>query len=89
MRFERRHAALLLGVAAWNVVTYAMFTRNLWAAHAAGEDRPAAYWVAHTVLIVVNLAIAAVLGRLGWRAWRAGRGMDQDQGQDVTRVGGG
>jgi hypothetical protein len=29
------------------------------------------YWVAHTVLIIVNFAIAAVLGRLGLRAWRA------------------
>jgi hypothetical protein len=29
--------------------------------------------VAHTVLIVVNFAIAAVLGRLGWRALRSTR----------------
>lgn len=71
MSFERRHAVLLLGVAAWNVVSYAMFTRNLAAAFASGEDRPAGYWLAHTVLIVVNLVIAVVLGRLGWRAWRA------------------
>lgn len=71
MRFERKHALLLLGVAAWNVLTYAMFTRNLWSAYADGEDRAVGYWVAHTVLIVVNLAIAVVLGRLGWTALRA------------------
>ncbi len=71
MTFTRRHAVLLLAVAAWNVLTYAMFTRNLLAAHAAGEDRPTGYWVAHSVLIVVNLVVALVLARLGARAWRA------------------
>ncbi|WP_435743518.1 SCO4848 family membrane protein [Nocardioides sp. SYSU DS0663] len=70
MRLERRHAWLLLGVAVWNLLTYAMFTRNLWAAYAEGEDRPTGYWVAHTVLIVVNVAIGLVLGRLGLRALR-------------------
>jgi len=69
--FTRKHALLLLAVAAWNVLTYATFTKNLAEAHASGEDRPTGYWVAHSVLIVVNLAIAAALGRLGWRAWRA------------------
>jgi hypothetical protein len=68
---RRKHAVLLLAVAAWNVFTYATFTKNLAAAHASGEDRPTGYWVAHVVLIVVNLVIAAVLGRLGARAWRA------------------
>ena len=71
MTFTRKHALLLLGVAAWNVLTYATFTKNLAAAHASGEDRPTGYWVAHSVLIVVNLGIAVALGRLGLRAWRA------------------
>ncbi len=66
---SRKIAAFLLGVAAWNVVTYATFIRNL----AATEGRPTGFYVAHTVLIVVNLAIAAVLAVLGWRAWRADR----------------
>ena len=73
MRIERRHGVLLLAVAAWNVLTFGMFARNLWAAYATGEDRATGYWVAHSVLIVVNLLIAAVLGRLGWRALRASR----------------
>ena len=68
MRLERRHAVLLLGVAAWNVLTFGMFTRNLYAAYAAGEDRATGYWVAHSVLIVVNFVIAALLGSLGWKA---------------------
>ncbi|CAB4697399.1 MAG: hypothetical protein F2667_03915 [Actinobacteria bacterium] len=73
MKFERKHAILLLAVAVWNVVTFATFAKNLYAAHDAGEDRPTGYWVAHTVLIVVNFAIAAVLARVGVQALRAQR----------------
>lgn len=71
MKLERKHAVLFLIISAWNVVTYANFTKNLLGAYQRGEDRPTGYWVAHSVLIVVNLGIAAVLGRLGVRAWRA------------------
>ena len=71
MKLDRRHGLLLLGVAAWNVLTFGMFARNLYAAYAAGEDRATGYWVAHSVLIVVNFLIAAVLGRLGWKALRS------------------
>ena len=71
MKFERKHAVLFLLIAAWNVFSYANFGKNLAEAHQSGEDRPAGYWVAHIVLIVVNLVIAAVLGRLGVKAWRA------------------
>jgi hypothetical protein len=71
VKLERKHALLFLGIAAWNVFSYATFAKNLSAAHARGEDRPTGYWVAHIVLIIVNLAIAAVLARLGAKAWRA------------------
>lgn len=70
MTLTRKHAWLLLGIALWMVVTWSMFARNLSEAYAAGEDRPDGYWVAHSVLIVVNLVIAAVLARLGWKALR-------------------
>ncbi|MCW2852191.1 MAG: hypothetical protein JWM84_1855 [Nocardioides sp.] len=73
MRFERKHAVLLLAVAVWNVVTFGQFARNLWSAYDSGEDRATGYWVAHTVLIIVNVAIAAVLGSLGWKALKATR----------------
>lgn len=56
-------------VAVWNVVTWAQFARNL----SQAEGRPTGYYVAHTVLIVVNLVIAGVLGAMGFRAWRADR----------------
>ena len=68
MKLERKHAVVLLAVAAWNVLTYAQFTKALIQTE---EDRPTAYYVAHSVLIVVNIAIAAVLGRWGLRALRA------------------
>jgi hypothetical protein len=73
VKFERKHALLLLAVAVWNVVTFGTFARNLWAAYESGEDRATGYWVAHSVLIVVNFLIAGVLGSLGWKALRANR----------------
>lgn len=73
MKFERKHAVLLLAVAAWNVVTFGTFARNLWSAYESGEDRATGYWVAHSVLIVVNFLIAGLLGTLGWKALRASR----------------
>lgn len=71
MKLERKHSVIFLLIAAWNVFSYANFARNLAAAHARGEDRPAGYYIAHIVLIVVNLVIGGYLGRLGWRSWRA------------------
>ena len=71
MTFTRKHAVLFLGLAAWNVFTWVTFAKNLGQAHADGEQRPAGYWIAHTVLIVVNLVIAGVLARLGTQAWKA------------------
>lgn len=71
MILKRKHAVLFLAIAAWNVFSYATFTKNLAAAHARGEDRPTGYWIAHIVLIIVNLLIALVLARLGAKAWRA------------------
>ena len=70
MKFERKHAVVLLLVAVWNVLTYARFTKALVDTQ---EDRPTGYYVAHSVLIVVNIVIAVVLGRWGWQALRADR----------------
>ena len=67
MTLGRRHGWLLLAIAAWNVVIWLTFAKNLHAAYADGEDRATAYWVAHSVLIVVDLVIAVVLTRLGMR----------------------
>lgn len=69
VRITKKISALLLGVAGWNAVTYAVFIRNL----AKTEGRPTGFYVAHTVLIIVNLVIAGALGTIGWKALRAER----------------
>lgn len=74
MKLERKHAVLFFAIAAWNVLSYANFAKNLWEAASGGEDRSAGYYVAHIVLIVVNVLIAVVLARLGWKAWHAASG---------------
>jgi hypothetical protein len=53
------------------VLTYARFTKALVDTQ---EDRPTGYYVAHSILIVVNVVIAVVLGRWGWQALRASQG---------------
>jgi hypothetical protein len=73
VKLERRHALWILALAAWNVFIWLTFAKNLYQAHADGEDRATGYWVAHTVLIVVNLLVAAALVRFGTRIWRATR----------------
>jgi len=70
VKLERKHAVVLLLVAVWNVLTYARFTKALVDTQ---EDRPTGYYVAHSVLIVVNIVIAAVLGGWGWQALKASR----------------
>ena len=72
MKLERKHGWLLLAVAVWNVVIWLTFAKNLSAAHSRGEDHPTGYWVAHTILIIVDLVIAVVLARLGWKLLKAG-----------------
>lgn len=71
MKLERKHAVVLWLISAWNVLSYANFARNLYDAWAGGEDRTTGYFVAHVVLIVVNLAVAVYLALLGRRVWRA------------------
>lgn len=67
MTVSRRVAGFLLAVAAWNVYIWLAFARNL----GGDEGRPTEFYVVHALLIVVNLMIAAALGVLGWRLWRA------------------
>jgi hypothetical protein len=71
MQMQRKHGLFLLGVAVWNFITWGMFTKNLYAAHASGEDRPAGYWIAHSVLIVTNLILGAVFAAWGAKVLRS------------------
>ena len=71
MQMQRKHGLFLLGVAGWNFITWGMFTRNLYAAHTSGEDRPVGYWIAHTVLIVINLILGGVFAAWGAKVLRS------------------
>lgn len=67
MKFERKHAVVLLAVAVWNVVIWSRFIKVLVDA----TDKPTGYYVAHTILIIGNFIIAAVLATWGWQAFKA------------------
>ncbi|MEV4263178.1 hypothetical protein OHA10_17525 [Kribbella sp. NBC_00662] len=69
MKLERKHALVLLAIAAWNVITYLRFIKALMDT----EGRPTGYYVAHTILVIVNLLIAALLGTWGVRAYKAAK----------------
>jgi hypothetical protein len=69
VKLERKHAIVLLAIAAWNVITYARFIKALMDT----EGRPTGYYVAHTILIIVNFLIAALLGTWGVRAYKAAK----------------
>lgn len=70
MRLTRKHGWILAAIAVWNVLTYARFTKAL-----VDDDsgRPTGYFVAHGILIVVNVLVAALLGSWAWRVLRPGR----------------
>jgi hypothetical protein len=69
----RRTGWFLVAVAIWNFFIWLTFAKNLYQAHADGEDRATGYWVAHSVLIVVDLALGVVFAVLGVRMLRARR----------------
>ncbi|MER7244213.1 hypothetical protein [Kribbella sp. NPDC000426] len=69
MKLERKHALVLLAIAAWNVITYLRFIKAL----IDTEGRPTGYYVAHTILVIVNLLIAVMLGTWGVRAYKAAK----------------
>ena len=73
MTFSKKHAWLLIGVGIWNFFIWITFAKNLSAAHSRGEHHPTGYWVAHTILIVVDLVIGAVLVGVGLKALRTSK----------------
>ena len=73
MTFSKKHAWLLIGVGIWNFFIWITFAKNLSAAHSRGEDHTTGYWVAHTILIVVDLVIGAVLVGVGLKALRTSK----------------
>ncbi len=64
---SRRYAWLLFAIAAWNLVIWTTFIKNL----LQDDGRSTGFYLAHTVLIVVDLLIAVVLAAVGVRIWKA------------------
>lgn len=71
MRLEKKHGALLLVIGVWNIVIWSQFAKNLGKTALDPErERPAPYYIAHGVLIVVDVIIGGLLGALGVKALR-------------------
>ena len=70
MKFERKHAVLFLAVAVWNFVIYGDVHQEPHRRLPVGRGPATGYWVAHTVLIVVDLALGVVFAVLGYRLLR-------------------
>lgn len=74
MKLERKHGWFLVGVGLWNFFIWATFAKNLASAHSSGEDRPQGYWIAHSVLIVVNVVLGVLFLGLGRKVLKGGSG---------------
>ena len=68
MKLERKHALVLLGIASGTSSPTCASSRP-----GRHRGRPTGYYVAHTILIVVNLFIAGLLGTWGVRAYKAAK----------------
>ena len=58
----KKDGALLLGIGVWNIGIWGNFARNLAKTAAdATQERPRAYYIAHSVLVASNVAIGGLL----------------------------
>ncbi len=71
MKLEKKQGALLLVIGVWNIVIWSNFAKNLVKTARSDEERPRPYYIAHAVLIVVDVIIGGVLGALGLKALRS------------------
>jgi hypothetical protein len=69
MNISRLASGFALGLAAFMIFEWLMLAKNL----GSGPDRPTAFYVVHGILVCVNIALAIVLGVIGWRAWNSSR----------------
>ena len=69
MRLTKKDGALLLFVGVWNVVIWSNFAKNLVkTAKDPEQSRPKPYYIAHAVLVVVDVILGGLLGKLGVKA---------------------
>jgi len=75
VKLEKKDGALLLAIGIWNIVIWSNFAKNLAkTAKDPEQSRPAPYYIAHAVLIVVDLALGGLLVRLGGKAFFGRKG---------------
>lgn len=66
MKLEKKDGALLLAVGVWNIVIWSNFAKNLVrTAKDPEQERPAPYYIAHAVLIVVDVLLGGLLLKIG------------------------
>lgn len=71
MRLQKKDGAILLAIGVWNLVIWGNFAKNLAkTARDPEQSRPAPYYIAHAVLILVDTLLGGLLIRLGVRALR-------------------
>lgn len=66
MKIEKKDGAILLGIGLWNLVIWTNFGKNLVrTARDPEQSRPKPYYIAHAVLIVVDVLLGGLLIKLG------------------------
>lgn len=66
MKQSKKDAAVLLGVGAWNIAIWSNFAKNLVrTAKDPEQSRPTPYYVAHGVLVAVDVLIGGHLVKMG------------------------
>ena len=74
MKLEKNEGALLLVIGVWTIAIWTNFGRNLIkTAKDPEQNRPRPYYIAHAVLVAVDVVLGGLLVKLGVRALR-GRG---------------
>ncbi|GAB3658803.1 hypothetical protein GCM10027589_19530 [Actinocorallia lasiicapitis] len=63
---SRRSALFLMVLAGFMVFEWLMLAKNL----GSGPRRSDAFYVIHYILVAFNVVLAAILVRIGWRAWK-------------------
>lgn len=72
MKLEKNDGALLLVIGVWTIVIWTNFGRNLVkTAKDPEQSRPRPYYIAHAVLVAVDVVLGGLLVKRGLRALRA------------------
>ncbi|GAB2847492.1 hypothetical protein GCM10022221_53620 [Actinocorallia aurea] len=64
---SRPTGLFLMGLAAFMVFEWLMLAKNL----GSGPRRSDAFYVIHYILCAVNVVLAVILARIGWKAWKS------------------